>query len=275
MTYFTNKVTMITGAGSGIGKALGQQLIELGAVVVLVDIHSERIKSIADSSRAAKDRVRAVQLDVRKFADIKKLIEETVQQHGRLDYIFNNAGIVIGGEVRDCSIDDWRAVMDVNLMGVVNGVAAAYPVMVSQGHGHIVNTGSIEGLLPFPGTVSYVASKFGVVGLSRALRIEGKGLGVKVSVVCPGYIKTQIFYDAKLINLDREKIMGKLPDKLAMTPEKCARKILKGVRRNKGLIVITESARIGWWLQTFFPRVIELMMQLSISKSRREYRIDS
>lgn len=220
-------------------------------------------------------RVKAVRLDVTDFDRVQSLVRETVGRLGRLDYMFNNAGIGVGGEVRDCTIGDWRAVLDVNLMGVVNGVAAAYPVMVSQGFGHIVNTGSIEGLLPFPGSVSYVASKFGVVGLSRALRIEGRDLGVKVSVVCPGYIQTRIFLDAKLIKLDREKLLEKLPDKHAMMPEECALKILKGVKKNKEVIIVTAAAKVGWWLQRFFPRVIEWIMHRGISVSRDELRVDN
>jgi NADP-dependent 3-hydroxy acid dehydrogenase YdfG len=100
------------------------------------------------------------------------LVDDTASGYGRLDFNFNNAGIAIGAEVRDCSIDDWHEVLDVNLRCVVHGVAGAYPLMVQQGFGHIINTASIEGLVPFPATVSFAASKFGGVGLSNSLRLD-------------------------------------------------------------------------------------------------------
>jgi len=275
VSFFTDKTAIITGAGCGIGKGLSEQLIKQGARVVLADNRQERLDEIIRDVGTLKGRVKAVCLDVTDFERVQSLVRETAAQLGRLDYMFNNAGIAVGGEVRDCAIDDWRAVLDVNLMGVINGVVAAYPIMVSQGFGHIVNTGSIEGLLPFPGSVSYVASKFGVVGLSRALRIEGRDLGVKVSVVCPGYIETRIFLDAKLTKLDREKLLEKLPDKHAMMPEECALKILKGVKKNKEVIIVTAAAKAGWWLQRFLPKVIEWIMYRGISVYRDELRVDN
>jgi len=275
MTQFSNKVTIVTGGGSGIGKALVEQLIAFGAKVIFVDIDPERIKTLVESTGLPEERIKGVTCDVTDFDQVNNLVQETLRDYGRLDYIFNNAGIAVAGEVRDCTIGDWRKVLDVNLMGVVNGVAAAYPVMVSQGFGHIVNTGSVEGLIPFPGTVSYVASKFGVVGLSRALRIEGKDLGVKVSVVCPGYIPTKIFTDSKMVNIDRQKLLESLPEKAAITPEKCAAQILKGVKKNKRLIVITAAAKIAWLIQRFFPRLIEFLMEKTIDRSRTEIRMNN
>lgn len=273
MKDFTDKVAIVTGAGSGIGRALGEALLRSGAVVVLADINTGRIKDIIASS-VLQDRLTACVLDVADFDQVKKVVNETIARHGRLDYIFNNAGIVVGAEARDCSIDDWRDVVSVNLMGVINGVAAAYPVMVAQGFGHIVNTASIEGLVPFPGTCSYVASKFGVVGLSGALRIEGRDMGVKVTAVCPGHIDTRIFHDSKMIKFDREKIIERLPKSLSMTPEQCAAEILKGVMKNKRLIVVTAAAKWLWWMQRFFPGVVQWMMQKNLAKSRIDMRLE-
>jgi len=201
-------------------------------------------------------------------------VEKTVTQHGRLDFIFNNAGIAVGGEARDCSIEDWRKVLDVNLYGVIHGVMAAYPVMVEQGFGHIVNTASIEGLVPFPGTTSYVASKYGVVGLSNALRVEGADLGVKVSVVCPGYIKTAIFHDSKLIKVNRQKMMEDLSKMKGMTPRECARVILRGVERNQAIIVVTHFAKVLWILQRISPGLVIRLMQYRFRKFRQKIRIE-
>jgi short-subunit dehydrogenase len=146
--------------------------------------------------------------------------------------------------------------------------------MVQQGFGHIINTASIEGLVPFPATVSYAASKFGVVGLSSSLRIEGRDLGVKVSVVCPGYIKTPIFETSKMIKIDREKVLADLPDRFGITPEECANVILNGVERNKAIIVITGMAKFLWLLQRISPGLIFWLMGRNLKKSRKETRVE-
>jgi short-subunit dehydrogenase len=165
-------------------------------------------------------------------------------------------------------------VLNVNLFGVVHGVAAAYPLMVEQGHGHIINTASIAGLIPFPVQVSYVASKYGVVGLSNALRVEGADLGVNVSVVCPGLIRTPIFYNCKLIKIDREKMLKSLPERFIISPEECASVILRGVERNRAVIVVTGVAKVFGWLHRIKPGWILWMMGRRTRKFREQMRIE-
>ena len=134
----------------------------------------------------------AAVVDVRDASGFQKLVDDTAAEHGRLDYLFNNAGIGIAGEERDVSLEDWNTVLDVDLHGVVHGVRAAYALMVKQGHGHIVNTASLAGLLPSPGLVPYAMTKHGVVGLSLSLRAEAAEHGVRVTAVCPGVVDTPI-----------------------------------------------------------------------------------
>jgi len=273
MTIFTDKIAIITGAASGIGRALGIELALRGAIVVMADVQTKMLEEVVESINQGGYKVKAVILDVTDFEAVKALVSDTVAQYGRLDYIFNNAGIAVGSEVRDCSIDDWRNVLDVNLFGVIYGVTAAYPLMVKQGFGHIINTASIAGLTLFPNSASYVASKYGVVGLSNALRIEGADLGVNVSVVCPGYIKTAIFHTNKMIKINRDKILKSLPERFGITPEECALVILHGVERNKAIIVVTGFAKILWLLYRIHPGLILWMMRREIKKSRKEMRI--
>jgi len=270
MNIFNGKVAIITGAGSGIGKALAEELACRGAHVVINDINAERIRSVSEGIAAAGGAVTASTLDVSNYDAVKKMIEDTAGAHGRIDYLFNNAGIAVGGPAEDFSIDDWRTVIDVNLYGVVHGVAVAFPLMVNQGFGHIINTASIEGLVPVATNPSYVTSKYGVVGLSNALRIAGADLGVRVSAVCPGFIKTAIFTDSKLINIDRQKSIEAMERLSGVTPEQCAKDILRGVERNQAFIVVTAFARILWWLHRLSPDYILWRVLVDYRKLKKE-----
>ncbi|UCD85967.1 MAG: SDR family NAD(P)-dependent oxidoreductase [Deltaproteobacteria bacterium] len=256
MSIYKDKVAIITGAGSGIGWALAEELARRGAHVVISDVNTERIEKVGESIKKAGNKVTVLTVNVSDFEAVKKMVEVTMAEHGRLDYIFNNAGIAVGGEARDFSIDDWRSVIEINLYGIVNGVAAAYPIMLRQGSGHIINIGSIEGLIPIPGAISYVASKYGIVGLSNALRVEAADLGVNVSVVCPGYIETPIFYESKVVNVDREKVLELITRRQGLSPEECASEILRGVERNKATIIVTKFAKFLYLLQRTSPGLV-------------------
>lgn len=254
MGTFEEKIAIITGGASGIGRALGEELARRGARIILADVNEALLEETAESIRRAGFHAKGVRLDVTDSEAVKKLVSDTVTEYGRLDYLFNNAGIAVVGETENFSHDDWHSVIDTNLYGVVHGVAAAYPLMVKQGFGHIINTASAAGLIPTPGEISYTASKYGVVGLSHVLRVEGADLGVKVSVVCPGFIETPIFYNAKLIGIDRQKVLESLPK---TTPAaECARAILRGVERNKATIVVTPLAKLICFLYRMVPSIM-------------------
>ena len=257
MDSFRDKTVIITGGASGIGKALGAELGKRGARVTLADLNEallgETVASLVDSGY----KVKGATLDVTDFEAVKRLVEETAREYGRLDYIFNNAGVALLGEAVDISIDDWRRVIDVNLYGVVNGTAAAFTVMASQGSGHIVNTSSLAGLVPLPGTGPYTASKYGVLGLSEVLRMEGRKYGVKVSVVCPGVIKTPIYSNIKVAGLQRGKVDELIP--YGTPPEKCARAILRGVERNRGIIQVAVLTHILSALYRLCPGLVRIM----------------
>ncbi len=272
MDMFKDKITIITGAASGIGYALGEVMAKRGAVVVLADIREKATEELAQSLIKDGFRAESEQLDVTDAEAVAMLVKKTIEKHGRLDYMFNNAGIVTFGETRDISLNDWHKVLNINLYGVINGIHAAYPVMVDQGFGHIINTGSIEGLLSYPNAIAYVASKFAVVGLSNTLRIEGADLGVNVSVVCPGLVKTAIFKDSKMVNIDRAKVDQHLAQSKGLTPEECAHIILKGVEQNKAVITTTTKVQILWWMQRLFPRRVMKLMTKRIRGYRKEMR---
>lgn len=198
---FEEATAIITGGASGIGRALAEELAKRGAEVVLADLQIELAEEAAREIRLAGGQATAWQLDVADFSAMEKLLRETVERTGRLDYIFNNAGIGIGGDVHRHSIEDWNRIIDVNLRGVINGVQGAYKIMRNQGFGHIVNTSSMAGLMPSPGVSSYATTKHAVVGLSKSLRAEAAPAGIRVSVLCPGVIRTPILEGANMAKI--------------------------------------------------------------------------
>jgi NAD(P)-dependent dehydrogenase (short-subunit alcohol dehydrogenase family) len=244
---FAGRVAIVTGAASGIGRALAEALGRRGARVVVTDLNLAGAEAVADAIVTAGGQARSALLDVTREGDVRQVVDDAVARHGHLDVMVNNAGIAVGGEVRDLTVADWRRIIDVNLLGVVHGVAAAYPRMVSQGNGHIVNIASLAGLGPWPTMAPYAMTKFAVVGLSLSLRAEAASLGVRVSVACPGFVQSGIYEAATIVNADARRLWEKVPFAL-MTAERAAARILRGVARNEALIVFPFYARLLWWL---------------------------
>jgi len=261
------KVAIITGGAGGIGKALAEELASRACYLVLADINAALLDETAVGLRATGALVDAKVVDVRDAGQVQLLIEGAFRELGRIDYLFNNAGVNVCAELRDTTLDDWNLLIDVNLRGVVHGVHTAYPIMREQGFGHIVNVSSAAGLIPAAAEGAYAATKHAVVGLSSALQIEAAAFGVKVSVVCPGVIDTPIFDATKYVKLDPEAIKAIAPEK-PMHPRKAARQILQGVERNRFFIVITATAQVLWRLHRYAPRTSLLVGRLAVRMFR-------
>ena len=262
-SHFQGKVAIVTGAASGIGKALSRALARRGATVVLADIDEAGAKAAADDMGAGPPgRASGVGLDVTDAEAVASLVERTAQDHGHLDFLFNNAGIGIVGEARELTLAHWNRAIDVNLRGVVHGVVATYPIMIRQRSGHIVNTASLAGLLPSPMLTPYGMTKHGVVGMSTSLRMEAAAHGVRVSVICPGVIDTPLLDKGNPPDLPPvtnvpsargllEKMIGG-----AYPPASLAEDVLDAVVRNRPLIVAPRHARIPWRVYRLSPRLV-------------------
>jgi NAD(P)-dependent dehydrogenase (short-subunit alcohol dehydrogenase family) len=260
MQRFEDAVAIVTGGGMGLGEALCEELAHRGATVVIADINGDAARQLAARLADRGATAAAVRVDVANEADVAQLIDSTVAEYGRLDYMINNAGIAIGGDCRDLSMQQWRRVLDVDLLGVVYGTVHAYQVMARQGHGHIVNVSSLSGLVPQPGNVPYCTSKHGIVGLSLSLRAEGVDLGVKVSAACPGDMRTKIYDNMVVANMPREQVAALsrrthyLMPQMSAHAAACA--ILRGVDRNRALIVFPTAVQAIWQLYRRFPGLI-------------------
>ena len=252
MNVFAKKIAIVTGGASGIGRALARGLAARGAEVVLADLQIDAALGAAAEITAAGGKAAAHHLDVRDGEAVQRLVERVAAERGRLDYMFNNAGIAVFGEFRDLPSADWKRMLDINVYGVFAGTAAAYAVMIRQGAGHIVNTASLAGLIPSPGLAAYAASKHAVVGLSVSLRAEAAAYGVKVSAVCPGFIRTPLL-DSKSVGMPKESKLMAQVHRIALAPEVCAAQVLEGVAKNKAIIAITGHAKLMWALARYVP----------------------
>lgn len=266
---FHDRVALVTGGARGLGRALGERLAQLGTRVVLADLLAEEAASVAAAIRESGGRAEAVVLDVTDGPAFQAQVEAILDTHGQLDFLINNAGIGMIGEARDTSPALWEQLLDVNLRGVIHGVRAAYPAMVQQGQGHIVNIACVAGLVPVALSVPYCTVKHAVVGLSTSLRAEAAGHGVRVSVACPGPIDTGMFDAMAYVKVDKQAIRAKIPARLP-SAARCAHKVLRGVARNRAIIPVTAYAHLGWFLYRYLPRPFLALLTYLSGRARQE-----
>jgi len=269
---YASRVAIVTGGGSGIGLALARRLAGSGARVILADLQGDRVEEAAESIIREGGLALAVKVNVTDFSCVDDLVRRISVENGRLDFLFNNAGIAVGGGVHHYSIEDWRKMVEVNLLGVVNGVHAAYRVMKEQGFGHIVNTASAAALGPSGRSVGYTATKHAVFGLSISLRGQAAMHGVKVSVLCPAFVKTDMLvgggkYGKELVPLTAEELNRMIDALKPISPDAFALKALNAVSRNEAIFLESRMARVMWWVYRLSPllgmRLDHLMVQSS------------
>ena len=267
------KVAIVTGGASGIGRALSEELARRGVEVVVADRQADVAAQVADGIARNGGRATAAELDVRSFEAFERMVHDARRRAGRIDYLFNNAGIVVGGEMITYGLADWNDVLDVNVRGVVHGVQAVYPIMREQGSGHIINTASVAGLTPAP-EGSYTMSKWAVVGLSRALRVEGRLYGVRCSVLCPGAVRTPILtgghFGRMNMSISSDQIMQIWERMRPMAPAELARRALDDVERDRPVIIYPRWWRLLWYMERFAPSLSIRLWQRFLDELRKE-----
>ena len=247
MRSFQGKVAAITGAGSGIGRALAVELARSGCEVALADIDEPSVRETAETCRPLAARVSARAVDVSDRAAVFDWAAAVAREHGRVNLVFNNAGVALASSLEGASYEDFQWIMNINFWGVVHGTNAFLPHLRASGEGHVVNTSSVFGLIAVPGNGAYNATKFAVRGFTEALREELDLTGAPVSATCvhPGGVKTNIARRARVSESMRDLGVGD-PEKgrkgfertFITSPERAARIILRGVRRNRRRVLV-------------------------------------
>jgi NAD(P)-dependent dehydrogenase (short-subunit alcohol dehydrogenase family) len=195
MTDLPGRVALVTGGGGGLGAAIAGRLAETGMGVVVADVDETRAEAVAGRLRAHGGKATALRVDVSRPADAEGALQATLGAHGRLDVLVNNAGVDRTAPFEELTLDDWDRILGVNLRGPLHMARAAFPVMRRQGAGHIVNIVSTAAKRAWPNASAYHASKWGLLGLSHALHVEGRPLGVKVTAVIAGGMRTPFLLD--------------------------------------------------------------------------------
>jgi NADP-dependent 3-hydroxy acid dehydrogenase YdfG len=269
----SGKIAFVTGGASGIGAALVTKLVGMGAEVWIADRQVGLAEELAQRLNSVVGKAHAIELDVRNYPSFTRTIDEAVQQSGRIDFLFNNAGIGIGGEIDSYTVDDWNDVFDVNLRGVVHGIQAVYPIMIRQGSGHIVNTASMAGLVTTGGQAGYAATKHAVVAISKTLRLEAERHGVQVSVLCPGVIRTPILTGGQYGRLNVTGVSDEEALKFwealrPMAPELFAERALRAVLRGDTIIVVPAWWKALWYLERLSPALSMRVAKLALKRMR-------
>jgi NADP-dependent 3-hydroxy acid dehydrogenase YdfG len=273
MKNFKNKVAVITGAGSGMGRYLAILLAKDGADVCICDVNEQTLSETLAMLRKFNVSVSSHILDVSDKEAIEALPQKVIDQHGKVDLVFNNAGVTAGSHFKDMKEDNWDWVMGINFNGVVNSTRAFIPHMINNSEAAIVNTSSIFGMVAVPGQTVYHATKFAVRGFTESLALEMKQTNPNLQIHCvhPGHIGTNIAATARMSDEDfkdnetrssiftknspkTQQEMGKLFKEGGMHPSKAAKIILNGVKKKKSRIFIGLDAKLLDLSQRLFPK---------------------
>lgn len=280
MKSFDNKVAAITGAGSGIGRALALQLAEEHCHLALSDINLDSVKETAEMAKKKGVKVVATKLDVADKKAVEAWANKTQEEFGKVNLIFNNAGVAQAGTVSETSMEDYEWLMGINFWGVLYGTKAFLPLLKQSGEGHVVNISSIFGLFSQPGMSAYNASKFAVRGLTESLRqeLDLEKCGVSATSIHPGGIRTNIAKNARMDesmsqvaggDTTADALRNKFDEfLLRTTPEKAAQVILSGVKRNARRVLIGADASAVDTMQRLLPQGYQKIVSTSMKLLR-------
>ena len=234
MRLTEDSVAVITGGASGIGRSTALALARRGVGVVVADVNRERIEATVGELRALGVRAEGIGCDVTRDADVEALAAASIARLGHVDVLFSNAGIVVGGAPEAVPMSDWELIVQVNLLGVVRCARAFLPHMVERGSGHILSTASFAGLVAHnPMTIPYDMTKHGVVGFAAGLALYARPKGVGVSVVCPGYVTTNLFENYRLHGTSGRL---RMPDRVT-PPDDLAERIVAAIEDGRFLVL--------------------------------------
>lgn len=260
-----NKVVMITGAGAGLGEAMARRFHQSGAQIVACDVVADRIQALADS---LGPEVMPVTMDVTSEADWADAMHQTMERFGRVDVLINNAGVAVAGRLEDTSLDDWRWVMEIDLIGVMLGCQAVLPMLREQKSGHIINVASVAGLAGAPEINAYGTAKAGVVALSEMLRAEVKLDGIEVSALCPAFVKTRLTETMRANGDHFEKRVKRWMEQSGVSADDVAEVVYQAVQKPKFMLLTHPQTKWLWRLKRWAPELYFKLLMRGAKKAK-------
>lgn len=253
MKKFPKKRVVITGSGGGLGRALAIEFAKQQWKVLVSDVNMDGAEETVKQVNEAGGEGFAVSCDVTQFKQVEKLSESAVSKWGGVDIIVNNAGVLNVGVMEKIKLEDWRWIIDINLMGVIHGCKAFIPIFKKQGSGHVVNIASAAGFCAMAEMSPYNVTKAGVISLSETLRPELKYQNIGVTVVCPSFFPTNLMDRIRSSNQKAHNRMDAFFNKSMGSAESVSRHIIKSVKKNKTYVVTQPDAKFWWFLKRHFP----------------------
>lgn len=260
------RIVLVTGAGAGLGEAMTERFIKSGAVVVACDLHADRVESLAQRLGA---RVLPMGMDVTSQTDWARVVDQVADQLGRLDVLINNAGVAAAGTLEDTPIDDWRWVMDIDLMGVVLGCQAVLPVLRQERRGHIINVASVAGLAAAPQINAYGTAKAAVIAMSEMLRAEVKDDGIEVSALCPAFVKTRLTETMRASEDHFEHRVKRWMERSGVSANDVAEVVYRSVEKPKFMLLTHPETKWLWRIKRWAPELYFQMVLRSARKARK------
>lgn len=253
MQVIRGKRALVTGAASGIGRALALALAREGADLYLIDVDEVKLAAAAREAQGFGVAVATRVCDLTQSSEITAAVR-SVLSSGALNILVNNAGVAYYGATHEMTAEQSDRIISLNLLAPIQLVRELLPTLLAQDEAHVLNVSSIFGLVPFRKGAAYQTSKFGLVGLSAALRAEyGRDLGV--TALCPGFVRTALLETFETGDLGQKRHV--IPAWLCASPEQVAVAAIRAIRRNKGLVVITPTARLLWWVGRLSPSLLD------------------
>jgi NAD(P)-dependent dehydrogenase (short-subunit alcohol dehydrogenase family) len=262
MRSFTDRIAVVTGAGSGIGRATSLELARAGCHLAISDINAEALEDTAQQIRALGRNVCTHVVDVSDKERMRAYADEVVDFHGGANILINNAGVTVAAPFAEHSLEDWEWIVGINFWGVVYGTKFFLPHLMAADEAHVVNLSSVFGLAGIPTQTSYCATKFAVRGFSEALWVELKQHGIGVTSVHPGGVRTSIARSARAN--DNEELKGQaieIIERFSVTPEHCAKLIVKAIRKNRMRQLVTRESHLMDFFKRMSPTLPQRMLQ--------------
>ncbi len=266
MKRFPKKRVVITGSGSGLGRCLALDFARMGWRVLVNDINMDRAEETEKLIRDAGGQAVSVKCDVARWEDVENLAKTADQQWGGADIVVNNAGVVSVGFVEKIPLEDWRWIIDINLIGVIHGCKAFIPLFKREGGGHIVNIASSAGIVSLPEMGPYNVTKAGVISLSETLRAELANDKIGVTVVCPTFFKTNLMDQARYTDPHQLSMANAFFDKSLCGAEDVSRHIIKCIRKKRLYTLTQIDARFAWRFKRLFPQTFYRLLGFLYSR---------